>query len=137
MTAKEYLSQGRIIDKLIDSDIHELELLRSLSMSLGTQDYSSDRVQNSPSGDKLCEIVTKIVDLTAKINNEINRCVDLKTELRNAIDEVRPENLSVILKMRYLCGETWDAIADEMGCSYRWVITLHGRALAQVKSPKE
>jgi DNA-directed RNA polymerase specialized sigma subunit len=137
MTAKEYLSQARILDKLIETDINEIQRLRTLSTSLGTMDYASDRVQSSTSGDKLCEIVAKIVDLSAKINREIDRYVELKSELREVIDEVQPKNLSVILKMRYLCGESWNEIAEHMGCSYRWVVSLHGQALAQVKSPKE
>jgi DNA-directed RNA polymerase specialized sigma subunit len=133
MTAKEYLSQARILDKLIDADIHELERLRALSTSLGTQDYSQDRVQTSGTGDKLCEIVAKIVDLQVKINKEIDQYVKLKEQIKEKISSLNNTDYKLLLQMRYINGEKWEQIALNMEYSYRHTTRLHGEALIAIK----
>ena len=86
MNAKEYLQQAYRLNELIDSNQRELDQLRALSTSISAVDVSKERVQGgADSHDKIGSIIAKIVDLNDIINDEIDRFVDLKTDIHNKI----------------------------------------------------
>ena len=71
MRAKEYLQQLRRLDTVIDQKIKELDDLRSMSTSVGSIDYSKERVQTSPSGDApFVKIVNKMIELVVVRNGD-------------------------------------------------------------------
>jgi hypothetical protein len=135
MTAKEYLSQAYLLDKTIAADKRKLEQLRELSTSLGSQDYTKDKVQSSIAGDKLSETVTSIVDLQNKINREIGKLVILESEIRDRINQIPNPDYRYILLMRYINREKWEQIALDLHYSYRHTTKLHGKALKNLKMP--
>lgn len=48
MTAKQFLKQAYRLDELIKSNQEELMKLKEMSTSVGSFDYSKERVQTSP-----------------------------------------------------------------------------------------
>lgn len=131
MTAKEYLSQYRKMDKIVKRKKEQLKDLRAMSESLGG--FSEvERVQNSGSHDKIASNVAKIVDLEAEILSDIEKMIDVKREVMKTIDSVEEGELVELLYMRYLEFKTWIDIAYEIGCSYQWVHELHGKALKKI-----
>lgn len=131
MKAKDYLEQIRILDRLINNKLQELEQLEALATKV-TSVNSGDRVQASGSQDKMADTVIKILELKQEINADIDRLVDLKCEIIPLIDAVQDADLIDVLYKRYIQGKKWEEIALEMHYTFRWVLKLHGRALQKI-----
>ena len=43
-------------------------------------------------------------------------------------------NGQTVLEKRYLCFQSWEQIAVEMGYDLRWLYRIHGKALEEVKA---
>ena len=131
MTAKEFLSRAYRLDKKIDWKIQQVDSLNNLATKASGTLTGMPR-NPSPSPSRLADVVTKIVDLEEVINVEIDRLVDIKTEITDVIRSVENEDYRSLLELRYLCFKEWEDIAREMNYSLRWTYTMHGRALAVV-----
>ena len=130
MNAKEYLQQAYRLNELINSNQAELDQLRALSTSISSGDMSEERVQSTPSSyDKIGNIVAKIVDLNDTINDEIDRFVDLKTDIHNKIMLIPDNTEKLVLKYRYIEFCTWEQIAVRLNYTFQWVHVLHKKAL--------
>ena len=79
----------------------------------------------------MSEASLKLKQTTAEINADIDRLVDLKREMATLIERVNDPSQRLLLEMRYLCGNTWEDIAQKMGYDLRWVYRLHGKALQE------
>lgn len=130
MTAKEYLQQLQRLNTMINQKIKELDDLRSMSTSIGSFDYSKDRVQTSPSGDApFTKIVNKIVTLDEEINREIDSYVDEKYRIINQIQALQnPVHIQVLYK-RYVEFKRLEVISVELNYTYQYTRELHGYAL--------
>ena len=82
------------------------------------------------------EVVTKIVDLQADINRDIDSLVDLKREIVGVIKAVDNTECQTLLELRYLCFKSWEQIAVDMGYNVRHVYRLHDVAVSLVKVPE-
>ena len=132
MKAKDYLRQAFCLDRRIASDIDELKELRELAESVSAPQLE-ERVQTSRSTTApFVRSIEKILDLEAKVADELDRLVEMKTEIRETIDKVDDHDQKMLLRYRYIHFHTWEEIADEMHYGLRWVYTHHGRALESV-----
>ena len=133
MTAKEYLKQVYLLDKKIDSGLRELVELRALATNV-TPTASEEWMQTSPSGEApFTRALSRIWELENTIDEEIDRLVDLKVEIRSVINEVSDCDQQMILRYRYIHFCSWEDIAGQMGYGLRWIHLLHGKALAAVE----
>lgn len=128
MNVKQYLKQAYRLNELINSDLAELQNLRSLSVSISS-DMSKERVQSTKQPDKIGSIVAKIVDLENEINAEINQFVDLKKEIRDKINLLTNRNQQLVLRLRYIEFLTWEQVAERMTYSVKQVFRIHGEAI--------
>lgn len=137
MTAKEYLSQVRILDAAINASIAECLRLRQIADSIPTLNLDTPKVAGG-NADKcgMTAVVQKYIDLESKINAETDAYVDLRDEVRGTIRAVPDPLLRSVLKMRYLSFYTFDRIAVELRYSSRQVIRLHKDALRYIEVPK-
>lgn len=131
MTAKEFLSQARIIDLQIDSKIAQVERLNLLAQKC-TATISGMPKNPNCGGSKLEDTVCKIVDLQAEINRDIDRLVDIKNKIILMIKQVANAELQIVLEKRYLCFESWKDISAEMNYSEQHIYRLHNTALGEV-----
>ena len=136
MTAKQYLRQAYRLNQLIESDIHELEQLRALSKSISSPNLTGmpTAVRNK-SDASYTDIINKIIDLEHRINREIDSYIDLKGEIRTAIDNVADTDQRLCLRLRYLHALKWDGVCAEMGVSLRRVYDLHEAGIKAIKVP--
>lgn len=138
MQTKTYLKQAYRLNELIQSDQQELEDLRLLAGSVPGIDYSKDKVQSSPSGDAgFTNIVMKIIELEAAINNDIERLLALKLEIRETINAVQDNEERLLLKYRYLNFMSWEDVCSYMQVSMRTAHRIHKSALENVKIPNK
>jgi len=137
MQTKTYLKQAYRLNELIQSDQQELEDLRLLAGSVPGIDYSKDKVQSSPSGDAgFTNIVMKIIELEAAINNDIERLLALKLEIRETINAVQDNEERLLLKYRYLNFMSWEDVCSYMQVSMRTAHRIHKAALENIIIPE-
>ena len=137
MTVKEYLRQAYRLDKRIDSDIEELGRLRDMVCSLSSP-VLGERVQtNRSTTAPFVKCVEKIMLLEQKIDNEIDTFVDLKAQMRTAIDRVADADERMVLRYRYIHNMTWDEIGDELHVDGRTARRWHGTALVNMELPED
>lgn len=136
MTAKEYLSQAYRLDQRINSDIAELGRLRLMSQNISSpgfeEHYNATRNTDAP----FVKQVEKIMELEKTINEEIDRLVDLKVQIRLTIDSVKNTDERMVLRYCYVDHMTWEQIGDELRADSRTVRRWHENALTHVVMPK-
>ena len=122
MTAKEYLSQVRRLEKhiwaLLDRQrkYHEMGAWRaSYEGAVGREAMRA---------------------LERELDRRITEYADKVREIEGAIDRVEDGQYRDVLKYRYLNGWNWQRISDRMHFSQDWLWHLHARALAQVVVPE-
>lgn len=129
MTAKQYLKQAYRLDTLIDADLAELRELKQLALSVSSPSLSSMPSGGHKQQAPFVNPVQKIVDLEAHINAEVDRFVDLKSEIRYYLEQMQDNTQRCVLQYRYILFYSWDAIADKMGYTVQWVHQIHRDAL--------
>lgn len=134
MTIKEYLYQLKDIDDLINSNIEEVDKLRTLATNI-TVTYS-DEPHGSGTSDKVGNTVVKIADLQNEINDLIDELVEIKAESSKIINQIKDLRLRTVLIKYYVQNKTFEQVAVEMGKSYQWICELHGRALLEIEKIK-
>lgn len=98
MTAKEYLQQLHKADVIINQRIQEKADLRARLSSIGSFDYSKERVQTSlPEGAGYEKQIAKIIELEKEIDRLIDEYIDLKHKIIGQIHELRNERHIEIL----------------------------------------
>ena len=128
MTPKQHLRQLRQINKRIDTQLEQVEQLRAMAEKITTNhDHAKARGRH----DKMAETVAKMVDLQQKINNDIDKYIDLKADIIKGIEKIEQADYWQILTLRYQKYESWENIAKTLGYTERWIFTLHGRALQE------
>jgi DNA-directed RNA polymerase specialized sigma subunit len=136
MTAKEFLKQAYRLNELINSDLEELQGLRDLSRSI-----SSPVLEEKVSGTKntdppFVKYVVRIVDLEKQIQQEVDRLVKLKTDIREAVNRMENVDEKLLLRYRYINFLNWEEICVNLNVSMRTVHRLHSSALHHLKIPK-
>lgn len=138
MKAKEYLQQLQRLDTVINQKIKEVDDLRLKSRSVGSIDYSKERVQTSPSGDApFVKLIGRIIDLEQEINAEIDAFVDDKHKIINQIQGLKNRKYIEILYKRYVEFKRLEVVAVEMNFTYQYVVELHGYALKDFQTTYE
>ena len=130
MNAKEYLSQAVRLDQKINSKLEQVSKLRNLSMKASGLRLA-ERISGTKEHSLMESALVKMIDLEYEINADIDRLVGLKREMATLIERVNDPSQRLLLEMRYLCGNTWEDIAQKMGYDLRWVYRLHGKALQE------
>lgn len=128
MTAKEYLMQAKFLDMRINSKIQQVEALNDLATSASSVLTGMPRNPNKATS-KMADAICKIVDLQAKINHDIDEQVDLKKAIFSTIKAVPSPELQTLLEKRYLCFQSWEVIAVDMGYSMHHLYKLHNQTL--------
>lgn len=133
MTVKEYLSQAKFLDQRINSKIQQVAVLNDLATKATSTLTGMPRNPNHATS-TMEEAITKIIDLQAEINRDIDTLVDLKRDLSATIKAVGNTEYQTVLEKRYLCFQSWEQIAVEMGYDLRWLYRIHGKALDEVRA---
>ena len=135
MTSKEYLSQAYHLDKRINAKINQVVSLNELATKCTSTITGMPHAQ-SKSTSTMADTIAKIINLENEINADIDRLVDLKREITNAINTVHNPNHKTLLELRYLCFESWEQIAIGMNYSIENIFVLHRKALKSFSVPK-
>jgi DNA-directed RNA polymerase specialized sigma subunit len=135
MDAKAYLQQVMNIDQQINSRLEQLGRLKTLATH--TTSTISDMPKAQGSVSRMEDTVIKIITMEHEIDDEIDKLVDLKVEVRKQISLMEDARCRLILEERYLNGQTWEGIAADLGYTVRNVQILHGKALQEFQVPEK
>lgn len=134
MTAKEYLSQIKDLDTLIQHKTAEKNYWATVTMELATSITSNmdgERVQSSGSKQRMADTMDSGLDRVRKFEKRIAELYE-EMDAIIAIIEQLPEDKSDILHKVYVQYMSLKEVAASRHESYSWVATNHGRALKMV-----
>lgn len=132
MTAKEYLSQFRNYEKRIarlNADISRLE-----EAATNTAATLSGMPHNpSPSKSRMADMVDRIVDQQAALEEEKAQLELLRGEATLLIAQIPDSDQRDVLAKRYLDGLPWENVITEMGYERSVVYRKHKKALLSLQ----
>lgn len=134
MEARHYLGQMYRLDQRIYSKLIQLSLLRSNALNISSN-INEVSVQTSHDNAKMEKTMLKIIQQEREIDDEIDRLIDLKAEIREVIGRVPNIECRLLLELRYLCFRSWEEIAMEMEYSIDNVFRIHRKALGMIVVP--
>jgi hypothetical protein len=120
------------LDVRIDSKLEQARALRGSALKATTVLSDMPR-SSSPALQPMESIIAQYVDLEREITAEIDALVDVKREVAAFLEQIPRSEYRAVLERRYLCLQTWSAIADGMSFDKRYIFKLHNRALAMVE----
>lgn len=136
MTEKEFLTLAYRLDQRIHSKQEQITALNDLATSCTASMTGMPHGVNS-GGSRMADAVSRIVDLQNEIVADMEALVALKSEIISSINAVPNIEYRLILEKRYINGQPWPEIADDLGYKMRYLYKLHDRAVAQIIVPEK
>ena len=129
-----FLRQYR--DKMIEKKEleDELEALRSEAVRT-TAGFSDIPRGHGNKSDRIPLAVEQIMELENELHHRIQECIRSYREIERCIGSVKNTRWKSILRYRYICGKSWEALAEEMELSSKWVKKLHDDAIRNLYIP--
>lgn len=134
MTTKEYLQQARYLDIRIASKREQILSLNDLATKCTTA-YSDMPKSPNRGTSRMEDVILKIISLEEEISEDMSTLVDLKKQIAGSIKAVSNLEYQTILEKRYLCLDSWEQIAVDLGYDLRYLHKLHQKALREVRVP--
>lgn len=132
MKAEEFLAQAYRLDQQIQSKVDQLHRIRACASGSGIQ-YGGVKVQSSGPDSRVEKAVLRIMEEEKLINDEIDRLVEIKHQIREVIDQVKDVTYRLILEKRSILFETWKKIGHDLNLSERWAQIIHREAMKAVQ----
>lgn len=129
---KAYLERYGEADREIDRLCEELSKWRARATKI-TPVLSQEPAGGHGNGNQIELAIEKIIALEGQINAKIDEAWEIRQRVEEVIQTVADGTLREVLHRRYILRETWEQIAVHMNYGYRWVLRLHGKALAQAE----
>jgi septation ring formation regulator EzrA len=130
--AQDFLRQVRKLDLQITNKLIEKQQWRDIALGI-TANMDGERVQSSGGKSKMADAVNKCVDIEAEIDNLVDRLMDVKKEVIQAIEQLDSPTEYDVLHRRYIQFQGLQDIADHYRKDYGWATTTHGRALKSLQ----
>ena len=127
MTAKEYLSRISRQNFILKQTAHERPEIRSDILTI-----RASSLAEHVSGSKKSDVADKYIRLEQymdKVNHEWDILINMRMEAKAMIKALPDPQHQAVLYARYINGLRWEAIAVEMGYSWKGVFKIHGQAL--------
>lgn len=128
MTGKEYMEQIRNVRREIR--LLQEQILRDTVYASNVKAirYDVDRVQTSPDGDRMADIISGIVGAEDKLYKKVKDLMKREDEARNYLLQLR-EEYERVLVLHYFEGLKWEDVADKIGYDDKYIYDVKNRAL--------
>lgn len=127
MTAKQYLSRARRVDKEIEALLRLVQTTRESLESI-TQNYEGDVTTGTKNPHKF----DRLVELESIVDKKVDELIDMKADILTTIVQLKDTRQRILLTEYYLEMKTWEQVAVDMNYSWRQIMNLHGYALQEV-----
>lgn len=131
MTTVEYLSQISRCEDMIERKQNEILKLDNLAHGIKSPIYDPNKVQSSLSGDKMSNIVVKLVETQEELEDLIESYIDKRKYIISQIDQIPNQISYKVLTDRYIEQKRYYEIANEIQYSEKWVRKAHARAIRE------
>ena len=129
MGIKHQLKQIRLIDLEVKAKMEELDRLNN--SFLKSPSLKEINVQESKVSLK-DDAYVKIINLNDYINEKVDKLIDLKYQLIQAIEQLDNSKERTIIWMKYISSKSWDEIAEELKISKTTLFILHDEAIKKI-----
>lgn len=136
MTAKEYLSQGRQIERRINYQLKEATYQRKMAESISSASLEMHYDPNGRTETPFIRSLERAWKAEQKADAEIDRLYDLREQMAAVISTVPDDNERLVLNHRYLHNMSWEEIGEALNIDRTTVYRRHNRALAHVFLPE-
>lgn len=130
MGIKHQLKQIRLIDLEVKAKMEELDRLNN--SFLKSPSLKEINVQESKVSLK-DDAYVKIINLNDYINEKVDKLIDLKYQLIQAIEQLDNSKERTIIWMKYISSKSWDEIAEELKISKTTLFILHDEAVKKIE----
>lgn len=130
MGIKHQLKQIRLIDLEVKTKMEELDRLNN--SFLKSPSLKEINVQESKVSLK-DDAYVKIINLNDYINDKVDKLIDLKYQLIQAIEQLDNSKERTIIWMKYISSKGWDEIAEELKISKTTLFILHDEAIKKIE----
>ena len=98
--------------------------------------YDTDKVQLSPD-DILARSAAEIADMKEELLRSIQALKEKKARAENVLMELENSDEREVMRWYYMDSEEkrllkWEDVAEKMSYNKRWILKIHGRALANL-----
>lgn len=131
MTAKEYLQQARFLDNRIKSKVQQIASLNDLATRCTAAISDMPRNPNH-GGSRMEDAIIKIISLQEEIKADIATLVELKREIVGVVKGLPSVEHQTVIEKRYLCYDSWEQIAVDLGYSIQHIYRMHDAALDEI-----
>ena len=131
MTGKEYMEQIRNVRREIR--LLEEQILRDTVYASNVKAirYDVDRVQTSPDGDRMADIISGIVGAEEKMYNKVKYLMQKEEEAREYLIQLKEEHERVLV-LHYLEGLKWEDVAVKVGYDDKYIYDVKKTALDEL-----
>ena len=133
---KEYLRSYKDHVRRVNRISEEIKELREMMMSTKAINYDGMPHGSGGQGDLSGE-VARIQGLIDELKRERGLRILTYQDSARRIKRLKSRNEDDVLFYRYIKGMEWYEIAEQMHYSERWVLKLHGKALAHLELPEK
>ena len=131
MTAKEYCSRPRVLEKEMNRKLEQAERLRLLVTQTG-QVFRKVSVTSTRRMDRMQEAMNEAMDLEQEAQELLIEKLDAEREVLQALQSL-PENQAEVLRLHYLEGLSFQAVSARLLLDLRWVRRLHEKGLDRLE----
>ncbi len=129
ISKRTYLEQVKYLDLKIKVNNDEIKRLESIII------YASPKIRDTTSKSNTSnkdDLLCKVMDLKAKIDEDITKLVKLKITIFDVINSIEDVRAKTLLTFRYLEFKTMFEISEEMNYSIQHLNRLHKAALSEL-----
>lgn len=130
---KEYLNGYRDARRREKRILEQIQQLRLDTMFPRLQ---GDGMPRGSSQSDLSDYMSRYGELMDELKQERLNAITEYTDIHRAIQKMKDEEEKEILERKYLMRQTWERIAEELGCDRRTAIRKHGNALKNFEIPE-
>ena len=131
MTAKEYCSRPRVLEKEMNRKLEQAERLRLLVTQTG-QVFRKVSVTSTRRMDRMQEAMNEAMDLEQEAQELLIEKLDAERGVLQALGSL-PENQAEVLRLHYLEGLSFQAVSARLLLDLRWVRRLHEKGLDRLE----
>lgn len=130
---KEYLNGYKDAKRREKRILKQIQQLRLDTMFPCLQ---GDGMPRGSSQSDLSDYMSRYGELMDELKQERLNAITEYTDIHRAIQKMKDEEEKEILERKYLMRQTWERIAEELGCDRRTAIRKHGNALKNFEIPE-
>ena len=128
MTGKEFLNSILESRRILDGKLEKFKHLQAMATKI-TGAISGTPTVSDKNFSRIESAVVNALQQSDDVTDEVTNYFNLYQQAEMLVAKVPTIDERLILNYRYLCGNSWQKIADKMQVSLRYVYQLHGNAL--------